>query len=114
MTKWGSLYLAGLLLLLVLWFCTPTGFLGAIVAAAILVALGTLVLGEKHRPSASGTCAWACPPIPAPAFRGHGQVHVPKFFPLRRAVLPIFSFHRELRGRGHDRQSRRHAGTPRG
>lgn len=49
MTKWGSLYLAALLLLLTLWFCTPAGFLGAIVTAVVVVVLGTLVLSEKHK-----------------------------------------------------------------
>lgn len=49
MTKWGSLYLAALLVLLVLWFCTPAGFLGAVVSAVVLVVIGTLVLGEKHK-----------------------------------------------------------------
>ena len=49
MTKWGSLYLAVLLILLVLWFCTPTGFLGALVAAVVLAVLGTLALSEKHK-----------------------------------------------------------------
>jgi hypothetical protein len=49
LTKWGSLYLAAALLLLVLWFCTPTGFLGGVVCAVIMVVLGTLVLSEKHK-----------------------------------------------------------------
>ena len=49
MTKWGSLYLAAILLLLVLWFCTSTGFIGAVVAAAVVLVLGTLVLSEKHK-----------------------------------------------------------------
>lgn len=49
MTKWGSLYLAALLVLLVLWFCTPTGFLGALISAVVLVVLGTLALSEKHK-----------------------------------------------------------------
>jgi hypothetical protein len=49
MTKWGSLYIAALLVLLTVWFCTPGGFLGAAVAAVILVALGTLALSEKHK-----------------------------------------------------------------
>ena len=49
MTKWGSLYLAGILLFLVLWFCTPAGFLGALVAGVVVLVLGTLVLGEKHK-----------------------------------------------------------------
>ena len=49
MTKWGSLYIAALLVLLTVWFCTPGGFLGAIIAAVVLVVLGTLALGEKHK-----------------------------------------------------------------
>jgi hypothetical protein len=49
MTKWGSLYMAALLLLLTLWFCTPAGFLGAVVSAAVVLIVGTLVLSEKHK-----------------------------------------------------------------
>ncbi len=49
LTKWGSLYLAAVLLLLTLWFCTPTGFLGAVISAAVVIVLGTLVLSEKHK-----------------------------------------------------------------
>ena len=48
MTKWGSLYLAAMLLMLVLWFCTPAGFLGGVVTAIVVLVLGTLVLSEKH------------------------------------------------------------------
>ncbi len=49
LTKWGSLYLAAALLLLTLWFCTPTGFFGAVITAAVVIVLGTLVLSEKHK-----------------------------------------------------------------
>ena len=49
MTKWGSLYLAALLVLLVLWFCTGAGFIGAIISAVVLLVLGTLALSEKHK-----------------------------------------------------------------
>ncbi len=49
LTKWGSLYLIGLLLLLTLWFCTPTGFIGAAITAFVVVVLGTLVLSEKRK-----------------------------------------------------------------
>ncbi len=49
MTKWGSLYLAATLLLLTLWFCTSAGFLGAVITAAVVLVIGTLVLGEKHK-----------------------------------------------------------------
>jgi len=47
MTKWGSLALAALLALLVLWFCTPAGFLAGFVTAAVLVVVGVIVLREK-------------------------------------------------------------------
>jgi hypothetical protein len=43
-TKWGSLVLASLLLLLTLWFCTGAGFLGAFISAAILLAVGIVFL----------------------------------------------------------------------
>jgi hypothetical protein len=49
LTKWGSLYLAALLMTLVLWFCTATGFLGAIITGLVMLVLGTLVLGEKRK-----------------------------------------------------------------
>ena len=47
MTKWGSLALAALLALLVLWFCTPAGFLAGFVAAAVMVVIGVVVLRDK-------------------------------------------------------------------
>lgn len=47
MTKWGSLALAALLPMLVLWFCTPVGFLGGFVTAAVVTVLGALLLREK-------------------------------------------------------------------
>ena len=49
MTKWGSLYLAAIVLFLVLWFCTPAGFIGGAVTGAVVLILGTLVLSEKHK-----------------------------------------------------------------
>jgi len=50
MTKWGSLHLASLLVLLTLWFCTPAGFLGGLAAAVVLTVLGVVFLRER-RPS---------------------------------------------------------------
>ncbi|HEY8614931.1 aa3-type cytochrome c oxidase subunit IV [Phenylobacterium sp.] len=46
-TKWGSLAIAALVLWLTLWFCTEAGFLGATVAAVVLVALGVFFLRDK-------------------------------------------------------------------
>ncbi len=47
LTKWGSLYLASLLVLLVLWFCTPTGFFGALITAIVVSVIGFIVLKDK-------------------------------------------------------------------
>ena len=49
MTKWGSLYLAAILLLITLWFCTSAGFMGGAITAVVVLVLGTLVLSEKHK-----------------------------------------------------------------
>jgi hypothetical protein len=47
-TKWGSLYMAAGLLLLVLWFCVPgAGFMSGLISAAVVVAAGTLILRGK-------------------------------------------------------------------
>lgn len=47
MTKWGSLALAALLVLLVLWFCTPAGFLAGFVSGLVVLVIGIAVLREK-------------------------------------------------------------------
>jgi hypothetical protein len=49
LSKWGSLYIAALLILLVVWFCTTAGFLAGLIAAVVVVGVGTVVLGEKHK-----------------------------------------------------------------
>lgn len=49
MTKWGSLATAALLLWLVMWFCTPTGFLGAAAAGVIVLALGIVLLRDGKK-----------------------------------------------------------------
>jgi hypothetical protein len=46
-TKWGSLAVAVMVLWATLTFCTSTGFLGAVVAALILLAAGVYLLREK-------------------------------------------------------------------
>jgi len=50
-TKWGSLVLAALLLFLVLWFCTPAGFVSGFVSGAVLLGLGIVLL--RSRPEAT-------------------------------------------------------------
>ena len=47
LTKWGSLAIASMLLLLVLWFCTPAGFLAGFIGAVVLSGLGVVFLREK-------------------------------------------------------------------
>jgi hypothetical protein len=47
MTKWGSLALGALLLFLTLWFCTATGFMGALTTAAVAAALGVFFMRDK-------------------------------------------------------------------
>jgi hypothetical protein len=46
LTKWGSLVTAALLLFLTLLFCTRTGFPGSFAAAAVVTALGVLLLRD--------------------------------------------------------------------
>jgi hypothetical protein len=47
MTKWGSLILAAFLLFLVIWFCTPAGFVSGFVSGAVLLGLGVVLLRSK-------------------------------------------------------------------
>lgn len=46
-SKWGSLVGAVALLFLVLWFCTHTGFIGSALTAAVMLAVGIVVLRER-------------------------------------------------------------------
>ena len=50
LTKWGSLYIAGLILFLILWFATDFGFLGGLVATIVVIVVGTIVLREHGGP----------------------------------------------------------------
>ena len=47
LAKWGSLAVAVAVLLFTMWFCTSAGFLGAIVPALVVAALGVFLLREK-------------------------------------------------------------------
>lgn len=47
LTKWGSLALAVLLVLVVLWTSTDTGWLGSIIAAVVLLGAGVFFLRDK-------------------------------------------------------------------
>lgn len=47
MTKWGSLAITALLVLLTVWFCTPAGFLAGLISAVVVTAIGVAVLREK-------------------------------------------------------------------
>jgi hypothetical protein len=47
LAKWGSLVIAALLVLLVMWFCTSAGFFPGFIAAVILLAVGVVFLRDK-------------------------------------------------------------------
>ncbi|HEY5412094.1 MAG TPA: aa3-type cytochrome c oxidase subunit IV [Caulobacteraceae bacterium] len=49
--KWGSLAVAVTVLWATLMFCTATGFVGSLVAAAVLLAAGVYLLREKAQPA---------------------------------------------------------------
>jgi hypothetical protein len=51
MIKWGSLAVAVLVLMLVLWFCVQAGFLAGAVAGAALTAIGVTFLRSKRKPA---------------------------------------------------------------
>jgi len=51
MVKWGSLGVAALLLMLVLWFCVGAGFFAGLGAAVVLTAVGIFFLREKPAPA---------------------------------------------------------------
>lgn len=52
MTKWGSLAIASILLLLVVWFCTSAGFVPGFIAALVLAVLGVVFLRAKPEAAA--------------------------------------------------------------
>ncbi len=45
--KWGALGVADLLILLTFWFCTPAGFIPAVIVAIIVFGAGAVFLGRK-------------------------------------------------------------------
>ena len=46
LTKWGSLAIAALLVLLVLWFCTPAGFLVGLGVSLAMTVIGIFILRD--------------------------------------------------------------------
>jgi hypothetical protein len=50
LTKWVSLHAGVLILFLTLWFCTGVGFLGALITAVIVLAIGIYFLRNTSRP----------------------------------------------------------------
>ena len=46
LTKWGSLTIGSLVLILVLWFCTSAGFVGALATGVVVAALGIFILRD--------------------------------------------------------------------
>ena len=47
LTKWGSLAIAALLVLLVLWFCTPAGVLVGLGVSLAMTLIGIFILRDK-------------------------------------------------------------------
>ena len=47
LVKWGSLAIAALLVMLVIWFCVPAGFFAGAFAAIALAVVGVFFLREK-------------------------------------------------------------------
>jgi len=47
LTKWGSLALVAGLVALVVWFCTPAGFLPGFIGAVVVAVGGIVLLREK-------------------------------------------------------------------
>ena len=47
MTKWGSLAISVVLLMITLWFCTSAGFFGGLIPGIVLAVLGVVFLREK-------------------------------------------------------------------
>jgi len=51
MVKWGSLAVAAVLVMLVLWFCVQAGFIAGLVAGVALTAVGVVFLRSKPAPA---------------------------------------------------------------
>lgn len=49
LTKWGSLYIAALILFLSLWLCAGAGFLRSALATIVLIVAGTLFMADKKK-----------------------------------------------------------------
>ena len=49
--KWGALGTADLLVLLVMWFCTPAGFFPGVVVAGIVLIAGLVGLRKRKSPA---------------------------------------------------------------
>lgn len=47
LTKWGSLALVVSLVALVIWFCTPAGFMPGFISAVVVTVGGIVLLREK-------------------------------------------------------------------
>lgn len=51
LTKWFSLHLAVLILVLALWFCVGLSFFGGLIPGLIVMALGIWLLRSKANPN---------------------------------------------------------------
>lgn len=48
LVKWGSLIIAALMVLLIMWTSTGAGWLGSIIAGAVVLGLGIVMLKGKN------------------------------------------------------------------
>ncbi|MDP1874341.1 aa3-type cytochrome c oxidase subunit IV [Phenylobacterium sp.] len=47
LTKWGSLAIVAVLLLFIVWFCTPGGFMAGLISAVATAVIGFVLLRAK-------------------------------------------------------------------
>ena len=52
--KWCGIVLAAMIAFLTLWFCTPTGFIGALVTGLIILAVGIVAMNNGLAHSSEG------------------------------------------------------------
>lgn len=51
LTKWGSLSVVSVLLLFIVWFCTPGGFMAGLISAVVTAGIGFVLLRAKPEPA---------------------------------------------------------------
>ena len=52
--KWVAIVLAAMIAVLTLWFCTPTGFFGALITGVVILAVGIFAMNHGLAHSSEG------------------------------------------------------------